>query len=283
MRLILRSLLPALPFLVALPVCAHEYWLAPSTYGPTPNDTVIVRAFVGTGFRGEIRPFAAPRAVRFALDGTKRVDLAPAALNGETVWARLRIPDALGAIVSYESNFVPIELAAGDFERYLELEGLDGPRAERARTGERARPGLERYRRSCKTWLTGSESARASRPLGLPLEIVPLSDPAHAAALRVRVVFEGTPLAGALVRGWRQALEKDGAPRPAAARDSVGPAVDARTNGSGEATFASLGEGEWLLSTVHMIRSRVPDEAEWESTWASLTFARLPRRGKSGR
>jgi hypothetical protein len=32
--------------------------------------------------------------------------------------------------------------------------------------------------------------------------------------------------------------------------------------------------GEWLLGTVHMVPSRDPSAADWESTWASLTFGR---------
>jgi hypothetical protein len=32
--------------------------------------------------------------------------------------------------------------------------------------------------------------------------------------------------------------------------------------------------GEWLVSLVDMVPSAEPSEADWESTWASLTFAR---------
>ncbi len=264
---------------------AHEYWLAPSTYEPTMSDTVVVRAFVGTGFRGERRPFAAPRTVRFRLGGTKDVDLAQLALNGAIEWARVRPADTRGAVVSYESNFVSIELPAAEFEHYLEIEGLEGAKAERARKRQSDRPGRERYRRACKSWLAGTDIARVSRPSGLPLEIVPLADPAADGLLRVRILFDGKPLAGALVRGWRQTLETGASPRSAATRDSVGPSVEARTDAAGEATFSAsaLGAGEWLLSTVHMIPSRVPGEADWESTWASLTFARLAPPGRKPR
>jgi len=33
-------------------------------------------------------------------------------------------------------------------------------------------------------------------------------------------------------------------------------------------------DGEWLLSVVQMVPSAAPAEADWESTWASLTFER---------
>ena len=38
---------------------AHEYWLAPLSYQAGAGDTLVVRAYVGTGFKGEGKPLAA--------------------------------------------------------------------------------------------------------------------------------------------------------------------------------------------------------------------------------
>src|SRR5213593_1520086 len=73
--------IPALSF-------AHEFWLAPSKYSAGAGDTVEVAAFVGTGFRGERKPYATPRVVQFTLRGTKTLDLRGAALNGDLSFAR---------------------------------------------------------------------------------------------------------------------------------------------------------------------------------------------------
>src|SRR5687768_12764988 len=35
------------------PAGAHEFWLAPSRYRAATSDSVVLGAFVGTGFRGE--------------------------------------------------------------------------------------------------------------------------------------------------------------------------------------------------------------------------------------
>jgi hypothetical protein len=284
---VLAGLVVALACGLAAPAHGHEFWLAPSTYRPRAGDPVQVRAFVGTGFRGELRPFTPRRTLRFSWRGAEELDLRAAGVNGEPVWADRTwgaAGDSGGVIISYESDFVPIELPAAEFDRYLALEGLDEVLAIRRRLGALAGPGRERYRRVCKTWLAGDDPARAGAPVGLPLEIVPLADPARPGPLRVRVLAGRRPLAGALVRAWRQDLERGAVPAFAATRDSVGPAAEGRTDAAGEVTLALRGDGEWLLSCVHMAGSADLDEADWESTWASFTFARVAiparRRGR---
>ena len=263
--------------------CAHEFWLAPSRYRAAAGDSVVLGAFVGTGFRGEARPFAARRAVRFIGRGASVADLSGAARDSSLAWARPAIADDQGTLVAYASDFAAIELPAAEFERYLELEGLDAVTRARAERGERATAGRERYRRACKTWIAGPRGGgeadrRASTAFGLPLEIVPLAEPGRAAALTLEVRYYSRPLPGALVRAWRQPLSAGGAatPRNAAARDSVGARYEGRTDARGRLSLPLDGAGEWLVSTVHMVPTRDREEADWESTWAALTFAFEP-------
>src|SRR5439155_1542872 len=84
---------------------AHEFWLSPSSYRQTKGDTLEIAAFVGTGFRGERCPYAATRTRSFELLGAKRLDLAPATVNGELVYARFIGADAGGSLAAYESGF----------------------------------------------------------------------------------------------------------------------------------------------------------------------------------
>ena len=156
---------------------AHEFWLAPSRYAAGAGDTVAFGVLVGTGFRGELKPWAAPRAVRFTMLAQRARDLRPVTLNGDVVWARVVMPD----------------------------------------------PG------------------------------------------------------GALVRGWTRPLTPAGYPVAAAARDSLGPALSTRTGADGVASLDLTRAGEWMLSCVHMVPSEDTKEADWQSLWASLTFARPER------
>src|SRR5258705_4423838 len=241
---------------------AHEFWLSPSTYRQSKGDTLEIAAFVGTGFRGEGSPYAAPRTRSFELLGAKKLDLRPATLNGELVFARFIGADAGGVLVAYESGFTQLTLAASDFDRYLELEGLTQPRAVRAKLGAGAGDGRERYARCAKTWIGGGDVTRALRAAGLTLEVVPLDAPSVGSPLRVRVFFRGKPLAGALVRAWCAPLGRGWAPRNEAVRDSAGARAPAPSDRGGVGAKPPSGGGGGGLGVVpHVPRrqSETPD------------------------
>src|SRR5262245_8133165 len=129
----------------AAPAAAHEFWLSPSTYRPAAGDLVSVSMVVGTGFRGEVKPYAAPRTVRFLLRGARDSDMSGLSTNGDPVSARFKVAGGDGQLLAYESNFASIELPARDFDAYLKLEGLDAALAARLRLGGAEGPGRERY------------------------------------------------------------------------------------------------------------------------------------------
>jgi len=248
---------------------AHEFWIAPSHYDATPGATIELGAVAGTGFRGERKPWSPDHSVRFVVRAAKAIDLARVATPGELAWTCFAPSDGGGALVAFESDFLPIQLPADQFNLYLKAEGLDAPLAVR---GGSAAPGRERYRRCAKAWLAGSDPARATARLGLPLELVPEGSPGAGAELRVQVLLEGQPLAGVLVKAWRTDLAIDGAPRAVFERDSVSVAWQARSDAAGAVTIPVREAGEWLVSAVHMEPCREREIADWESTWASLTF-----------
>jgi len=264
---------PLLAVLLALPrgAAAHEFWIAPSRYDAAKGGTLELSAVAGTGFRGERKPWSPDHAVRFTLRTTKAIDLARAASPGDMTWTRFVPADDGGAMVAFESDFLPIELPAPQFDAYLMAEGLDAALA--ARKGV-ATPGRERYRRCAKLWLAGSDAARAAVVVGMPLELVPERAPGASPELGVRVLWNGRPLAGALVKAWRTPLDPSGATRPVFERDSVAVAWQGRSDVAGRVTIPVHEPGEWLVSAVHMEQSTDRHQADWESTWASLTFAR---------
>ena len=255
-----------------VPAIAHEFWLSPSRYSATQGVPIELSAAAGTGFRGERKPWSPDRAIRFVLRAAISIDLTRASSPGAMTWTRFAPSDAGGAMVAFEASFLPIELPAAQFDAYLAQEGLDAVLAARRRAAEP--PGRERYRRCAKLWLAGSDADRATEPLGLPLELVPASAPGADARLRVRILAEGKPLAGALVKAWRSALASPDAPRAVAERDSVGPAWRGRSDARGEVTIPVDAPGEWLVSVVRMEPSQDRAAADWESTWASLTFVK---------
>jgi len=188
--------------LMARPSSAHEFWIAPTRYRPAHPDTVAVSVYAGTGFRGELKPYAPSRVVRFRLRTTRDLDLSRAARNGDLVMARFVVAEDGGALVSYESSFADIELPGPEFDAYLKLEGLDEVRAARGSSASAAR---ERYARCAKTWIAGSDAKRVTAPAGMTYELTPLADPTTG-AVTLRATFRGQPLSGALVvtSSWKR-------------------------------------------------------------------------------
>ncbi|MGH8548982.1 MAG: DUF4198 domain-containing protein, partial [Methylococcales bacterium] len=264
-------------FTVVFPLAeavAHEYWLSPSAYGASPGQTVSVQAFVGSDFKGELRPFATTRTVRLEVQSAERQDLKSAAINGDLNLANVTLADDGGAVVAFETNFVSIELPAEKFDDYLRKVGLDGPLQARQALGAEAGPGRERYARCAKTWIAGRDGARLKKAFGMALEIIPRNDPLEPGRLSVLVLYYSLPLEGTLVKAWNQPLANGVVPRDQSSREPVKPSVEARSDRDGVAVLQIDGSGEWLISTVHMVPSSDKKEADWESRWASFTFAR---------
>jgi uncharacterized GH25 family protein len=277
MRTLFRASAVALLTLCALTTSAraHEYWLAPSSWRAEPGATVALGALAGQGFSGERKLYSPDQVVRWVARAARDLDLTRVASPGDSTWARFAPADRGGLLIAYESDFSDITLDGATFDRYLEDQGLDAPRATRHARGDIG-PGRERYRRCAKAWLAGDARRRATSPLGLPFEIVPLDAPGAGATLPVRLLFDGRPLSGALLHAWRQPFDPRGRPLDPARRTAVAPVWTGRTDARGEARVPVAAAGEWLLSAVHMIPARDHSAADWESSWASLSFGRAP-------
>jgi uncharacterized GH25 family protein len=245
--------------LAAASARAHDFWIEPSTFHPVPGATVAVGLRVGQDFIGDPVPRASAYIASFAvrqngadrdIGGSDRID--PAGF--------LRADGSATAIISYASTGADIELPPGEFEEYLRLYGLDDIVASRAARGERNKPERERFFRCAKALLTGlSSSASVTRPLGLAYEIVPDEDPtSRLQPFRGRILYEGKPLAGALVVALLHG------------QPSVH--LQAHSDAQGAITLPLSRSGIWLIKSVHMVRASFFSSEDWDSYWASLTF-----------
>lgn len=249
----MRSLALAVVLLHAAAAHAHDFWIEPSTFTPSRGGMVLVRLRVGEQWQGEpvarssrwierfaVRQSGKERAIR----GTEGAD--PAG------WFTF---EEGAAVIVYRSKPAPVTLPADRFEAYLREEGLERIIELRARRGESDRPGREIFSRCAKALVGGA----SSEPVDLRYEIVPLAAPA--AAFRGRVLFEGKPLAGALIVA---SPRRDPSIRRTARSDANGHvSIDLGTT-----------NGAWLIKSVHMVAAPADSGAEWESLWASLTFER---------
>jgi hypothetical protein len=284
----------ALALLCAAGLSAHDMWIEPSGFEPAPGTRLAVRLRIGQLFQGDPFPRDPQLLARFAVVGSG---------GGESPIPGVPATDPAGYLVTgspglyllvYASRHASVELDAAKFERYLADEGLEKISALRARHGQSAAPAKEIYSRCAKSLIAVGgvagagydlrgvsawpreaaptdlrgvpawprSAAPADRVLGLTLELIPEKNPYTLAAgqeLPVRLLYRGAPLAGAKVA----AVPKDQPSRQ----------VAARTDAQGRVRLPLGGPGIWLVKAVHMIAAPQGLGADWESFWASLTFA----------
>ncbi len=162
-----------------------------------------------------------------------------------------------------------IELAPAKFTSYLKHENLTHVIEWRQQHGETAKPGRELYSKYVKSLVqVGKSDGYFREKTGLTIEIVPEVDPYSlrpGGELPVQVLFRGKPAANLAVEAaW---LEKG---------KSVVRTVG-RTDGEGRLKIPVKAAGPHRLHAIAMERCADAKAADWESFWASLTFA-IPAR-----
>lgn len=275
----------ATPFVItvfAAIALGHDYWLDPRP-AAKKGAAVELAAFVGMEFRALDRKLLTPGKLillkAFDAEGPRDL-LESMAVDVDVRSVRARVEGPL--VVALQSRRTFLELTADKFHEYLVEEGLDSIVEMRKSLGESGEPGRELYQRSATTLLRVEDPDTRKKagpelfikPVGLPIEIVPSSDPTSLRAgstLTVAVLYQKAPLAGATVRVMRR--ETGAASRPATMR--------LKTDSEGKVNIPVEGGGEWLAATVHMTRLQPgadPDhpDAQWESFWGSLTWVVPP-------
>lgn len=257
-----RLVLLAAAALVAAPLWAHDFWIEPTTYQPAVGSTLGVRLVVGQKFRGDALPRNPALIARFDLvSDAGQTPVGGRAADEPAGSVQIEQPGL--QLIAYRSLNSQVSLEAAKFEAYLKEEGLEAVIEARAKSGDGQKPSRELFSRSAKSLILagGAGTTGFDRVLGLTLEIVPEKNPYAMKGgedLPVRILYEGKPLAGALV--------------VALAYDDADKKVAGRSDKSGRVTLRLPKEGVWLVKAVHMVPVVGNPAADWQSTWASLTF-----------
>jgi len=257
----LRLAIFAAAAVVAGPLCAHDFWIEPSTFQPAVGSTLAVRLLVGQKLHGEALARNPALIARFVLVGDGGETAVGGRAAGEPAGV-VRIDRPGLQLIAYRSLDSPVSLEAAKFEAYLKEEGLETVIEARAKRGESQKPSRELFSRSAKSLIAagGAGTTGYDRVLGLTLELGPEKTPyalGEGEDMPVRILYEGKPLAGALV-----------AALPA---DDPDTKVAQRSDKNGRVTLR-LRKGTWLIKAVHMIPVSGDPAADWRSIWASLTF-----------
>jgi len=252
-------------FLLGVPLLAHDLYLRPEAFRLLPGAKGTVAFHNGDEFPSSQGPpvLARVRDVRVSWAGGSR-PMTGLRANGRAGFADFVAPPAAGFLLTAHTvpNF--IELPATEFEKYLAGEGLEWVIEWRKQHGESARPGREVYSKYVKSILhTGGADPFVCRPAGQLIEFVPAEDPSFlnpGQRLRVVVLHKGVPAANVHVEA---SFAADGT----VCHRQLG-----RTDTLGRIEVLIEKEGLWKLHAIRMERRFDRWQADWESSWASLTF-----------
>ena len=269
----LNKTLACLLLLCSGPAPCHDFWLQPGEYWLPPGVATPVTLQVGHGPYRQRSPIPARRITRFMAIGRGGApqDLRERLHPGDPLEdGSLVFPETgIYVVVLETDNRAQSHLPAIRFNDYLQVEGLTPALEERRRLHRMDADGSEIYSRHAKAIVrvgmalgAVASSGWVTQPLGLPLEIVPEVNPygdPRPAALPVRVLYQGQPLPGALVKLTE--LEHD-----------AEPFETHRTDTAGRATFSLPNQGTWLLNVIWTQPLPKSAATDFETVFSSLSF-----------
>lgn len=272
-----KLLISSLLLTVASPAAAHDVWLQPKGFQfPAPAVAPFV-VFVGHGPARELWAIDVTRVVSLRSAGPDGDQDHRADLQGGKAGTQLRGTLRFQApgtyVVSVQSSLAESDLPALRFNSYATEEGLTPALKLRAQTRQAGSNGREVYSRRMKALIdvgaVENAQPQVTRPIGLSLEIVPERDPYRlkpAERFPVRVIYEGKPLAGALVKLTN--LDFD-----------TRPVEMHRTDPHGRTSFDVPRHGAWLVNVIWTKPIAGNPKADFETTFSSLTFgySAMPR------
>jgi uncharacterized GH25 family protein len=250
---------------------AHDFWLQPQDFRPEAPATIPFTLQVGHGPYRQRSPIPMRRIERLdvvAPDGTTHDMRARLRVGGNHDDGDIALrQNGAYMLVLQTDDKAESHLPAIRFNDYLRAEGLTQALALRERTQRMDADGAENYRRVAKAIvLIGAPGDRAdatiTKPIGLPLEIVPERNPyatPRASTLPVRVLYERHPLASALIK--LTDLGHDAEPFESHVTDA-----------EGRAEFSMPETGAWLLNVIWTKPKPAGENTDFETVFSSLSF-----------
>jgi uncharacterized GH25 family protein len=258
---------------------AHDLWLVPTPWMVGPGQPSQLDLVSGI-------KFPAPDLEEHAYTAE---DVARAVIRGPNGSRALSKPQVVKGSLRYENKLTAPGLYCSaaktkpgfesyspkEFEEYLEDDGFEQTAKERRRLGETALEGKEFYTQYAATIFRvgkAQKSATSKAPIcrteGQALEILLDSDPTLLAAgdsISFQVVYEGQPTPGAVVRVKAEGDEED--------------RLTLKTDERGRAQYTLASPGAWVIMVGWMQRRSDRAKADWDTHWATLTFA-IPSAGR---
>ena len=179
-----------------------------------------------------------------------------------------------------------IEMDAEAFNTYLEHEGILDMIQWRKDNNAEGLSAIEKYSKHVKTFFQVEELRTNDwqRPLGYPIEFIPLSNPYEVSIgeqLSVQLLYDGKPLANQLVyadvrasasghhhddhHGHNHEHDSDEEPHTHTSGQQL------RTNADGIVTADLTKDGIWYFQTIYLVNTNEEGYTH-ESNWSTMTF-----------
>ncbi len=242
---------------------AHDFWMQAHPYYTVPGQTVELSLHVGNDFVGDSLPNIASLYQSFSIYQAGKESEVAGAMGRDP--AGYFIPDEEGTyLIGYQSVFNTTAIDFDTFMKYLDQEGLDAAKTTILAAREKPDRIKERYMRHVKSLVqVGDHHERDDSRLiiGHDLELVPQINPyllQRGDALELSLNYLGKPVQDILVIAFSQHQPER--------------VQRVRSDDSGRVSIKLDQGGPWLIKAVK-IKRLIDQEQEWESHWASLTFA----------
>jgi len=248
---------------------AHDFWLVPDAFQVAADGELVLRGHTSSAFPTSESAVTPDRVTSARIVGATDEETISALSTQDRSLVLGHRPRTAGQkIVAASVGWRHLKETAASFRKYLVLEGAADALARYDRAGQLPTGAIvRRYAKYAKTAVEVGEGPRAyQREAGQPLEFVPLTDPSDvrsSSELRFRLLFQGQPLAGALVHaGIAPARGK-----PATAD------LNLTTSDEGIVSVRVGPAGLWNVRTIHVLPAPAGADADWDVHWATFVFA----------
>ena len=241
---------------------AYDYWLEPDRAMLAPKETAVIRLMFGETFAAGVeKPLQLGRTTEFRVYGDSRqfgnLLIHPSLKGNPAAMKRLDFPGTM--MVTMERS--PSEIVFGR-TKFIEYAGMEGHPITADELPITERRVTETYTRFLKTLIqVGNKTTKVpQKVVDHTYEIVPKNNPFDfdVKGLRVRVMFQGKPEAGAKVTAIQRL-------------NGNLTTVSGVTSEDGKCTLPIRHEGLWLIRTVKITQDE-DSPANFHSYWAELTF-----------
>lgn len=246
---------------IAFSASAHELWLKPAVHSVHHNELLMVSIKIGHRFEGDTLARNTPMINRYALVSP---DHDPVPVTGAHMTKEGYLRPTHAGVIVYHTKHYRSNLPPEKFASYLREEGKDEIVRIRAERGESDMEGREVYSRCAKSVITlkdgSSNPAEIDHDTGLPLEITleNMESTNGKRTMHASIEFNDQPISDLRV--------------VAVHRSNPNNPIVLNTDESGMIQFECQ-PGDWMLTTLHIHRTDSVADAEWESYFASSTFA----------